>query len=1030
MLSIANISVGQASSGYYRQDGYYAKESDEAREASQWFGKGAEAAGLSGYVDPKTFDDVMKGINPDGVQMGRKDSNGEIAHRAGMDLTFSPSKSVSIVALVGGDERVIQAHDKAVQTALAYVEDRYLNTRVWNAETKKQDVVGNQKMFAGVFRHDTSRNMDPQLHSHAVVANMTIGEDGKWRSIDNSQILRHKMQIGGVYRNALAKELTARGFEIERVGEHGYVEIKGVSQEVKDHFSTRREEIEQALKSADSPTSAAAAARAAIWTRSAKEQNVDRDALYQLWREEAAAKGLDRAALDTLRERTSQPVTITDLDVRRDADEAIKYAVAHVSERASVYERDDIEMLAYVVTKVASHEDVALAIDRKIESGELIRGANAAFENALTDRESIGRELAVLDEFKMGQGAGRALATERVIQRTIYKDTLNDGQMFAVKTALTTVDRFVGVQGYAGTGKTFMLSKMQAVAEKQGYEVVGLAPSNKAVGELNEVGIAAGTLQGFLAKYQGLSEGRMSEGAVAAMTAEFTNKLIVLDESSMTDTRQMRDLMNIANRIDAPKVVLLGDTKQLDAVGAGTPFRALQNEGMQTAVMNDIRRQEDPRLLEAVMNTIKGEIHKAFDMVGDNVTSHKREAPVEAAKKWLSLSDENRAKTILITQSNAWRGEINNTVRDGLKGEGKITGADVVLDRLEALRHTKAEAGRMENYVPGMTIIFERNVRGMGIERGAEFTVIGTSDKGVELKGQDDKRIYFDPAKSAHAANSISAYRQTTIGLAAGDVIRFDRPDKDRGIENKATGDIAQVDDKTVSIKLHGEDEARAFNRSDALIKHIDYGFSVTVHGAQGATVQNVIAAMDSASILSTMKSFYVTISRAKEGAEIFTDDAGQLRTVIAKATGERVSALDAIGFRDAMRNLTAAHQEAARLRGGGPEADNIYFLKFSDGKNIPLIRADRSEHEPSLPGLERPKADDPDLRDGRTPDREPIGKDEKADKARGEDESKERTREPREDRAQQELRDTQEHNRGVPQERDQPEDRDRGYER
>ncbi len=105
MLSIGNLSAGQASSGYYRQDGYYAKDSEEAREASQWFGKGAEAAGLSGYVDPKTFDDVMKGINPDGEQMGRKDKNGEIAHRAGMDLTFSPSKSVRFGSLVGGDER-------------------------------------------------------------------------------------------------------------------------------------------------------------------------------------------------------------------------------------------------------------------------------------------------------------------------------------------------------------------------------------------------------------------------------------------------------------------------------------------------------------------------------------------------------------------------------------------------------------------------------------------------------------------------------------------------------------------------------------------------------------------------------------------------------------------------------------------------------------------------------------------------------------------------------------------------------------
>ena len=1030
MLSIANISVGQASSGYYRQDGYYAKESGEAKEGSQWFGKGAEAAGLSGHVDPKTFDDAMKGINPDGDQMGRKDKNGEIAHRAGMDLTFSPSKSVSIVALIGGDERVIGAHDKAVRTALAYVEERYLNTRIWNAETKTQDVVGGQKMFAGAFRHDTSRNMDPQLHSHAVVANMVMGDDGKWRSIHNSKILDHQHQIGGVYQSALARELSALGFEIDRPGKYGNVEIRGVSEQVKEHFSTRREEIEQALKSAEHPTSAAAAERAAIWTRSAKEQNVDRGALYQLWRDEAAAKGLDRAAFDALRERTSQPVTISDREVIEDANQAVEYAVAHVSERASVYERDSIETLAYVVTKVASDKDVALAIDRKIESGELIRGSNSAFEYALTDRASIGREIAVLDEFRMGRGEGKALATDRIIDRTIYKDTLNDGQMHAVRTSLTSEDRFVGVQGYAGSGKTYMLSKMQAVAEKQGYEVIGLAPSNKAVAELKDGEIGAGTLQGFLAKYQGLSEGRMSDGAVAAMTAEFANKLIVLDESSMVDTRQMRDLMNIANRINAPKVVLLGDTKQLDAVGAGTPFRALQNEGMQLAVMNDIRRLEDPRLLEAVMSTIKGEIFKAFNLVGDNLSTHGREAPVEAANKWLSLSPEARANTMLITQSNAWRIEINNTVRDGLKAEGKITGEEAVVQRLEALRHTKAEAARMENYVPGMTIIFERSVKGMGIEKGAEFIVIGTSEKGVELKDQDEKGIYFDPAKSAQAANSISAYRQTEITLAKGDVIRFDRPDTMRGIENKATGDVVQVDEKTVSIKLHGEDETRTFDRSDALIKHIDYGFSVTVHGSQGATVQNVIAAMDSRSVLSTMKSFYVTISRAKEGAEIFTDDTSHLRSVISKATGERVSALDAIGFRDAMRNLNAEHAEASRLRGGGPNAANVYFVKFGDEKDLPDLRADRSDREPDLPGFERRKEEDPEMKGDRAKEHEPDRSADKAKFEREEDEGKERTKAPQEDRFERDLRENQEHNRGVPEERDQSDERDQGYER
>lgn len=1030
MLSIANISVGQASSGYYRQDGYYAKDSDDAKEASQWFGKGAEAAGLSGYVDPKTFDDVMKGINPDGVQMGRKNAEGEIEHRAGIDLTFSPSKSVSVVGLVGGDERVIEAHDAAVKTALAYVEDNFLNTRVWNAEKGQQEVVGGQKMFAGVFRHDTSRNLDPQLHSHAVVANMTLGEDRKWRSIENSKIYDNQHHIGAVYQSALAQELTSKGFDVERVGQYGNVEIKGVSQDVKELFSTRREEIKEALKDSNYPASAAAAERVALFTRNAKEQNVDRDALYQLWRDEAAAKGLDAKAFEAIREGSSSPATIRDEDRRIDADQAVSYAIAHISERASVYERGAVELTALSVTKQASHEDITAAIERKIEAGDLIQGVARGFSDPLTDRDSIRSEIAVLDEYKFGKGAGKAQATDRIVTRAIRTDTLNDGQMNAVKTALITDDRVVGVQGYAGAGKTYMLARMQGVADKQGYEVVGLAPSHKAVGELNDVGIATGTLQGFLARYQGLLEGRMSDGALSAMKAEYTNRMIVVDEASMIDTGQMRDLLHIANRIDVPKVVLLGDTKQLDAVGAGTPFHALQNEGMKLAVMNDIRRQENPRLLEAVLETIKGNIYEAFNRVGDGLSAHGQEAPQKAAEAWLALASQERADTLLITQSNDWRRQINASVRGGLREEGAITGADFQVTRLEDLRLSKAEAGRLENYEPGMTVIAERNLKGQGVEKGDEYRVVGASDKGVELQKSDGTRIYFNPAKSAQAANAMSVYKEALINLATGDVVRFDRADQGHGIANKATGKIQSIDDKSVSIKLNGEDEARSFNRSDPQLKHIDHGFSITVHGSQGATIKNVIAALNSASVLSTMKSFYVTISRAKESAEIYTDDVGKLRGVISNATGERVSALDAIGFRDAIRNLNEVHVEAVNARNNGPEDSNVYFLQFGDEKPYTELRASRDDREPGLPGLERPKSDDPDLKGSRTPDRDVDRKDDQGRTINEDDEPRERSKEPKEDRFEQDIRDNQAQPRNAPDGRDQDGGRDQGYER
>lgn len=142
------------------------------------------------------------------------------------------------------------------------------------------------------------------------------------------------------------------------------------------------------------------------------------------------------------------------------------------------------------------------------------------------------------------------------------------------------------------------------------------------------------------------------------------------------------------------------------------------------------------------------------------------------------------------------------------------------------------------------------------------------------------------------------------------------------------------------------------------------------------------------------------------------------------------VSALDAIGFRDALRNLNAEHEAAAKLRAGGPESDNVYFLKFGDEKDRPDLRADRSDREPGLPGFERPKEDDPEIRGGRSKKHDDLRKDDLEQKGRDEDEGKERTKEPKEDRSERDLRENQEHNRGAPEERDRSDGRDQGYER
>ena len=248
VVSIGTISSAAQGVSYFERDGYYARDDPEHREVSAWAGKGAEALGLSGPVDADTFRDVLEGTVPDGSgwRLGRPGKDGSLVHRPGRDLTFSAPKSVSLVALLGDDAAVTAAHDKAVKRTLAWLEETTIRTRMKDPETGRLCFAGGQKMMAATFRHDTSRNLDPQLHTHAVIANMVLGEDGgtprsgKWRTMANESLYRRQKLIGMVYRSELAQELQALGYRVEKTHADGRFEIAGVSREVIDAFSKLR----------------------------------------------------------------------------------------------------------------------------------------------------------------------------------------------------------------------------------------------------------------------------------------------------------------------------------------------------------------------------------------------------------------------------------------------------------------------------------------------------------------------------------------------------------------------------------------------------------------------------------------------------------------------------------------------------------------------------------------------------------------------------------------------------------------------
>jgi conjugative relaxase-like TrwC/TraI family protein len=238
LLSIASVSSAQAVQYYSEKDNYY------ANEAGYWKGKGAEALGLEGEVNKDDFLNLLEGKDLNGkqvVQSGVGDHKGE--RRAAIDLTFSAPKSVSILAEVIGDGKgreVVEAHNMAVSATLEYIEGHYAQARQYEEGRVKRVDTGN--LLIGVFRHDLSRELDPQLHTHAVVINQTVREDGKTVATEYKEMFDNKLFLGQMYRNELAKKLTGLGYGITR-NEKGFFEINGIDRELIDAFSKRSGQI-------------------------------------------------------------------------------------------------------------------------------------------------------------------------------------------------------------------------------------------------------------------------------------------------------------------------------------------------------------------------------------------------------------------------------------------------------------------------------------------------------------------------------------------------------------------------------------------------------------------------------------------------------------------------------------------------------------------------------------------------------------------------------------------------------------------
>ena len=450
------------------------------------------------------------------------------------------------------------------------------------------------------------------------------------------------------------------------------------------------------------------------------------------------------------------------------------------------------------------------------------------------------------------------------------RELLNPAQRKAIEEVLSSHDRVHGLQGLAGSGKTSTLSSIREGAERNGYAVEGFAPTSRATAQLRDAGISADTLQGFLAR----------GGQEQTKGDPDRRHLYMVDESSLASTRQMQSFMEKIGPQD--RVLLVGDTRQHQGVDAGKPFEQMQQAGMQTSQLDQIMRQKDPELLRVVEHFSKNETAVGVGLLQQQgrVTEIPDNAQrIEAIAKDYAAKPEN---TLVVSPDNASRRDINDAIRNELKGSGIVSKDDHRMDVLtQRSELTSVDREWASNYQQGDVLFYTRGSKEHGIEPRAYATVasVDAAANRLTVSKDDGKQVTYDPER----LSGITAYREISRDFAQGDRIQFTSTNRELGVSNRDLGTIDRIDGKQIDVKMDGEKE-RSVSFDSAKMRHFDHGYTVTSHSSQGLTTDRVLVNMDTTvhpELINT-RFAYVSISRASQDARIYTNDAGTL--------GERLS--------------------------------------------------------------------------------------------------------------------------------------------
>jgi len=635
-----------------RED-YYAKEGE-----GTWFGAGAARLNLTGAVRGADFAALARGYSPAGEALVQ--NAGDEDRCALYDCTFSAPKSVSN-AWAAGDEKTRAAIDESLRASvhetLAEMQERFVLTRRGKEGAAGQERV---EMIAALWQHGTSRELDEDWHTHATIMNVGYRADGTVGTLDGRQFYDWQKVCGAIFRVHAEQKLRARGFDTERDGES--FRLRSVPRSLEHASSRARNRILQVM--AERGVSGAKAAEVAnLDTRKAK-QVVPLEELRPAWSARAGAHGFTAERARPL----EAPVPAREQDLPG-VDQVLETATEH----KAVLKSKELEYAALVAT-------MGTGIGREKANGYFAatKAAAVQLENDRGELRFSTHELVEIEHDILARAKARAgemshqldhetveLAICEFEQRRGF--ALSAEQRQAVEHLTATPGAVKALVGDAGTGKSTAMEAVKNAYEREGYRVLGCAPSGKAAAELQAgTGIPSRTIHSLL-------------NAVERGQETLDGKtVLVVDEAAMVDSRLMHRLSTVAY-VGGVKLIECGDQKQIQPVGPGAHFKH-QAEQLGHARLTEIRRQHEEWRKEAVQQMGQGEAAKAMQTYIDRglveiKTTHKQ-AVRACVTDYLAARLEHGEKGVaMMATTNKVVNDLNAKAREELKSRGALEDA-------------------------------------------------------------------------------------------------------------------------------------------------------------------------------------------------------------------------------------------------------------------------------------------------------------------------------------------------------------------